>query len=99
MYFRVADTMYPISGQNGQNLYPFLDQNSYKKPYPLRRHINSLYMGVPPGGEGLQISSDGEDQMGEKNQPQKITRTSNKTQKIPGLKINPPKTPCQISEP
>ena len=48
----------------------------------------------------LRVSSDGDDRMGAKIKTQKNPfRASNKTQKIPGQKLNPQKIPCQISEP
>ena len=56
---------------------------------------------VPPRGVH-RVSSDGagDDRMGAKIKTQKNPlRASNKTQKIPGQKINPQKIPCQISKP
>ena len=63
-----------------------------------RTHANE----VEAQGEGgvLQISSDRDDQVGEKDQtPKKLLGLPTKPQKIPRSKINPQQIPCRIFEP
>ena len=66
-------------------------------------YTHSMSDKTPGGGGGggvLQISSDGDDQMGAKIKTKKKSLgLPTKPQKIPGPKINPQTIPCQTSEP